>query len=359
MIAFIMIEFGHFIVQVSYAVNACLGLSYSFGKFNYQRIFGFLFLIVAFIQFQFELIYTKDLFYHPIFFLTYIPAILWFGPLLYYLFLRIIFNQSMSKLNMLKHFLVPTIATVSLIPIFLIKADNKIKLINALFYSNSTMEYIFLSFICVSSVFFYITILFTALPTIQRMKTKTSFSYILFSILIFAIIISGFAFAGQLTHSLTFLYAGNVLFSCCLLLTYVLHLRFPHFLTELMEEIRLSKTRQTHLTSVNINKALANLNYVIHEEKIYLDPDLTLGDMAGRLNLTNHQLSELLNNEVGKNFNSFIMDFRIKDAIEKLKTNQTMTISAIASSVGFNSHSAFYSAFKRITGKSPSDYLAE
>lgn len=354
-----MADFGHFVVQVSYAVNACLGLSYSIGQFSYQRIFGFLFLLVAFIQFHFELIYTKALFYYPIFFLTYVPAILFFGPVLYFLFQRIVFNHTLSHLQLLKHFLVPTMSVVAIIPILFISPDDKLKLINALFYSTSSMEYIFLSFICVSSAFFYIAMLFSTLPTIKRMKAKASFSYILFSILIFTVIISGFAFASQLTHSLRLLFAGNVIFSCCLLVTYVLHLRFPHFLTELMEEIRVSKTRKTYLSSVNINKALANLNYVIHEEKIYLDPELTLGDMADRLNLTNHQLSELLNNEVGKNFNSFIMDFRIKDAIKQLKKNHTMTISAIASSVGFNSHSAFYSAFKRITGKSPSDYLAE
>jgi len=354
-----MVDFGHFVVQVSYAVNACLGISYSIGQLSYQRIFGFLFLLVAFIQFHFELIYTKTLFYYPIFFLTYVPAMLFFGPVLNYLFQRIVFNHTLNYHHLVKHFLVPSISLVAIIPVVFIPSDEKLKLINALFYSASNMEYVFISFICVSSVFFYIAKLVTALPTIKRMKAKASFSYILFSILIFAIIISGFAFASQLTHSLQWLFAGNVIFSLSLLVTYVLHLRFPHFLTELMEEIRISKTRKTYLSNINIHKALANLNYVIHEEKVYLSPDLTLHDLAQRLNLSIHQLSELLNNEVGKNFNSFIMDFRIKEAINQLKTNQTMTISSIASSVGFNSHSAFYSAFKKITGKSPSDYLAD
>ena len=105
-----------------------------------------------------------------------------------------------------------------------------------------------------------------------------------------------------------------------------------------------------------ISKALGNLNHVIHEEKIYRNPELTLTGLANRLDLTPRQLSELLNNEIGKNFNSYITDFRIEDAIEELKKNKYSTILSIALSVGFNSNSAFYSAFKKVTGKSPSDY---
>ena len=45
-----------------------------------------------------------------------------------------------------------------------------------------------------------------------------------------------------------------------------------------------------------------------------------------------------------------------EDAIEELKKNKYSTILSIALSVGFNSNSAFYSAFKKVTGKSPSDY---
>ena len=53
------------------------------------------------------------------------------------------------------------------------------------------------------------------------------------------------------------------------------------------------------------------------------------------------------------------MDFRVNDAIKALKNEPNKTILAIALDVGFNSNSAFYTAFKKVTGKSPSDYRSE
>ena len=349
-------EFGHLIVQVSYFVNACLGISYIIGKLNFQRILGLLFLLVAFIRYQFELIYTKELFYKPFFFLSYVPAIVWFGPLLLVVLQTHVFKQPFTKLDALKHFFIPVLVSFALIPIFIVKSDLKLAMINSLYYSTTTFQYLFLSVLCVGSLLFYIIILFNYLPSIKRMQSKKSFSYILFAILVLGIIFSGISFASQLSHSLQLLFLGNVIFSCLLIICYLLHLRFDFFINELLEEIRATKERQSYLTSINISKALGNLNHVIHEEKIYRNPELTLTGLANRLDLTPHQLSELLNNEIGKNFNSYITDFRIEDAIEELKKNKYSTILSIALSVGFNSNSAFYSAFKKVTGKSPSDY---
>ena len=52
------------------------------------------------------------------------------------------------------------------------------------------------------------------------------------------------------------------------------------------------------LKSLQIYNALANLNYVMQTEKIYIDPDLSLRSLAEKINLNPHQLSELLNHEV-------------------------------------------------------------
>ncbi|MEK9726486.1 MAG: helix-turn-helix domain-containing protein, partial [Candidatus Margulisiibacteriota bacterium] len=102
--------------------------------------------------------------------------------------------------------------------------------------------------------------------------------------------------------------------------------------------------------------ALANLNYVMNTEKIYIEPQLNLKQLAEQINLTPHQLSELLNHEIGQNFNTYLMQFRVKAAIKLLKKEPDKTILGIALSVGFNSNSAFYSAFRKITGKSPGDF---
>ena len=125
-------EFGHFMVQTSYAVNACIGLTFVIGAFNYHRVFGLLFLFTAFIQYQFELIYTQALFYQPFFFLSYVPPILWFGPLLYFIFQRRVFHQGFSKVDIIRHFTLPFISTLALIPLFIKSSDLKLELIQYL-----------------------------------------------------------------------------------------------------------------------------------------------------------------------------------------------------------------------------------
>ena len=133
-------------------------------------------------------------------------------------------------------------------------------------------------------------------------------------------------------------------------------MRNRNFLQVLIKEVQLNKERQTHLQGVNIDRVLANLNYFMHDEEVFKDPDLSLQSMADLVNLSSHQLSELVNHELGKNFSTYVMEFRVKAAIKELKNNEHSTILSIALSVGFNSNSAFYSAFRKITGKSPKEY---
>jgi AraC-like DNA-binding protein len=351
-----MANIAYFIIHLSVGIHLGLGLCYLLGRWSYLRIIGVLFLFISYIQFQFQLIYSEALFYYPYFFLSYVPPILWFGPLFYLLFQRLLFQYTPSMAFYLRHFFLPVLSIFLLGPIFIKSPDIKLALIHSLYYSEITIEYLFLSVICVGSLMFYIALLFFSLPSIKRMQTKAFITSALFIILCISIVFSGLSFASQLTHSLSLLFIGNAIFSFLLITCYLLHLRFRFFVHELFDEIRLAKDRQSHLTSINIHKVLANLNYVIHEEKIYRDPQLSLSSLANRLQLNTHQLSELLNIEVGKNFHSYITDFRIKDAIQELKRNEHATIMSIALSVGFNSNSAFYTAFKKVTGKSPSDY---
>jgi AraC-like DNA-binding protein len=345
-------------VFLSIAVHSCLGIVFIIGKWDYRRLFGILFIFIAFIQYQFHLVYSKKLLYYPDLFLTYVPAVLLLGPIFYVLFQRLVFNVIMPPLVLLRHFLVPGLSIVALVPMLFTNPDEKLALIHSLYYEKTTAEYVFLSVLCVGSLVFYISLLINALPSIQRMKTKEAMTYVLFSILLTSIAFSGLAFASQIIHSLFLLHVSNALFSILILGSYLLHIRFSFFMNELFEEIRRLNDRQSHLINVNVNKALANLNYVIHTEKVYKNPNLSLASLAKQLNLTVHQLSELLNIQIGKSFYNYITEFRIKDAIDELKNNPNTTILSIALSVGFNSNSAFYTAFKKVTGKSPSDYRA-
>tara|TARA_A100001015_G_scaffold299202_1_gene382946 strand:+ start:1248 stop:2318 length:1071 start_codon:yes stop_codon:yes gene_type:complete len=354
-----LINIATLFVQTAYFINFCLFVVFLFGRINAVRFMSLLFFIMAFVPFQFELIYTKDLFYHPHFFLTYIPPILWFGPIFYIFLNQFIFGHMLSISAIAKHLLIPVLSIFAIIPLLLTPSDDKIALINTLYYEHTSFEFYFVSFLCTGSILFYTWLIFQILPTIRRAKTKNNLFFIMFSMTMIGIIFSTVGFASLLTHSLDLLFWGNVFFSVIIITCYCLHIRFDAFLPELIDEIIQTKVRQSYLSGVNVNRALANLNYLMNTEKIYIDPSLNLSLLAEKINLSPHQLSELINHEVGVNFNTYIMSFRVKAAIKYLKKEPDKTILGIALSVGFNSNSAFYSAFKKITGKSPSDYREE
>lgn len=102
------------------------------------------------------------------------------------------------------------------------------------------------------------------------------------------------------------------------------------------------------------------INYLDHE-KPYLDPDLSLRALAGQINIHPNQLSWLLNESLGKNFNEFINHYRIENfkALAKDPKNLNLTIMGLAYDSGFNSKTVFNTYFKNETGLTPSQYLRQ
>lgn len=103
---------------------------------------------------------------------------------------------------------------------------------------------------------------------------------------------------------------------------------------------------------------LARLNNFMETEKPYLDENITIKDLAEEIDIPAHHLSIVINNRLGKNFYTFINEYRIKEAVSILNDpeNSDANIIAIAFKSGFNSKSTFNSVFKKITGFTPSEY---
>ena len=91
------------------------------------------------------------------------------------------------------------------------------------------------------------------------------------------------------------------------------------------------------------------------DEHCYLDPNLTLPQLAQRLDCSVNHLSQVINSGFGMSFYDYVNGYRVRRAEELLGTSgaQSRAILDVAHSVGFNSSSTFYSAFKRVTGSTP------
>lgn len=95
------------------------------------------------------------------------------------------------------------------------------------------------------------------------------------------------------------------------------------------------------------------LDQLMTEKEMYKNPNLTLGELAKAVNLPGYQLSQILNDNLGKNFTSFINEYRIDAACKMIAANHPFSLEAIGYEVGFNSKSTFYTSFKKIRGTTP------
>jgi AraC-like DNA-binding protein len=88
------------------------------------------------------------------------------------------------------------------------------------------------------------------------------------------------------------------------------------------------------------------------------DSELTLADLATRLDTTPHKLSEVLNAEIGQTFYDFVNGYRVREVQRRIKAGEARTLKmlALALDAGFASKSTFNQAFKKHTSQTPSDF---
>lgn len=96
----------------------------------------------------------------------------------------------------------------------------------------------------------------------------------------------------------------------------------------------------------------------MEEKQLYLNCDLTLGDLAEEAGISYHQASQVINGQLNQKFFSFVNNYRIQRAKELLVDPKTssMPIVELALEVGFKSKSSFYDAFKKTTQLTPTQY---
>lgn len=97
---------------------------------------------------------------------------------------------------------------------------------------------------------------------------------------------------------------------------------------------------------------------LMEKEKLYKNSKLTLNDVASKLSISTHNLSEIINIKEKKNFFDFINTYRISEVKQELVNpeNKNLTILAIAIESGFNSKTSFNTLFKKYVGMTPTGY---
>lgn len=155
------------------------------------------------------------------------------------------------------------------------------------------------------------------------------------------------------TGVFVFTYANLIGLSGFLALTALVS--FPDLLRDIAEAAERAYA-SSKLGSVDVEAAVARLESLMNEERVHRDEELRLETLAEQLDLSSHQLSELINTRFGVGFSRYIREKRVSDACRLLLDEPEASVLSISMEAGFRSQSAFYAAFREVEGMTPAAY---
>lgn len=117
--------------------------------------------------------------------------------------------------------------------------------------------------------------------------------------------------------------------------------------------------RRSGLKESDAERYHRQLKELMSSKKPYLEPKLTLNSLAEELDISANHLSQIINQQEGKNFYDFVNEYRVEEFKSRAAdpANSNYSILAIALDSGFNSKSSFNQVFKKAVGKTPSEFM--
>lgn len=289
-----------------------------------------------------------------------------FGPLCYLYFKRLIIQSEVKHRLSFYHYLPAIIHFVAFHYLLLIKDEAYINL-----YEDGSMNLIFniVEFSGLSSNFFYLTKNFLLFKRYRKQeKNELAYSQDFLKFLLLFLICVAVSLLFWLFSYISYYYFGT---SFTYVSYHIIWISIPifiyvigYFSLKQPEILRISpksrkKTLVKRLSDQETLTLKKNVEEILSEQKTYLSSDLTLTDLARKVNTTSNDLSWLLNNVYKSNFYDFINLYRVNDFLKRIEKNEheKYTLLFIAMEVGFKSKSTFNKVFKQHMAMTPSQYI--
>jgi AraC-like DNA-binding protein len=121
------------------------------------------------------------------------------------------------------------------------------------------------------------------------------------------------------------------------------------------ESDKLSKSK---LPDDKIENIVSKITVLMERDKLYQEPELTLQQLADKIQTPPHQVSQAINDGLKKNFYELVNGYRVKEAKKLLVDpgNKNFTILSVGFEAGFNSKTTFNTVFKKFTGFTPTEF---
>lgn len=133
-------------------------------------------------------------------------------------------------------------------------------------------------------------------------------------------------------------------------------MKFPQLFFDYAEAVKTVRYEKSSLSS-NASKAyIEKVIQAVESQSLYINRELRLTDVANQLEMSPNHLSQVINENLQKNFFDFINHYRVAEAKKKIAQESKKTLLQIAHEVGFNNKTSFNNAFKKHLGMTPSSY---
>lgn len=365
-------------------IGAVQGLFLSFALFfkkekhgKFLSIFLFLFTIELFTEFlAIDVKSNADLTYFNIpFFLLENAIFLLYGPVFYFYVSFITAEKEKLKRKDLLHFIPFAIFSLILIGIFIHIALTGIENLNK---SEDTKGEIIFS--TITNILFYLQVLvyiYFSRKAMNRYKKRIlqnlsdihKISCRWLSILIYAISFVWAATFFSTICSIAFKEtAANIALNIFFVAVVIIFFSIGYFIllmpdvygkihSEFKEDsTKNEKYRKNFIDDKKKREYISKINKAINEDKLYLESEITIRQFSESAEIPSHHISQILNDAFGKNFYTFINEYRVEYAAKLLSENPSANILSVCFQSGFNSKSVFNDVFKKFKGFTPSEF---
>lgn len=285
-----------------------------------------------------------------------------YGPLIYFYYKRITSKYQFRVMDLLH--LIPTVLVIGLfLPIYVLPAQEKLNIMLEVgpFDRKPYLYGVVLTKAMSLAIYGYFLFQLYRKNVEHREYPKEVQGWlnILVSLVIAYVasyVIYGLTISEVISRS-DFLYHVQIVLmaSMVLYIGYAAYLQ-PNLLAGAFQskQEKYTKSGLTQSYSLELRDMLLHL---MEEEKLYLKNDISLDELATRLQTTRHNTSQVINEHFGLNFFEFINKFRIQDAVNILESDKGMNIIDVAYQVGFNNKVTFNKSFKKFLSQTPTQYL--
>lgn len=334
------------------------GLAQLLGPWSVRRVvLSVLLFSAALIQYHFYLLHTRLLLDKTAFFLSYIPLLMAFGPLMRLYFLVLSKQAIFSVFAVIKHSLMPVFGVAYYVFYALYPRVEIRQILDGLYAGSGHAQFYLISFLSGLTLLVYAVIILKEQPKFWHRDALLNVPLLMGWALInicFVIAMMFCVFSGAFLVFIT--HVGNVIVSLVFIGIFLVNLRYPELFVSWLFEVQKNQRTRQYLGEIDPVDMLETIRNAMMDDELFKDTELSLEKLSDLFDLTRYQLSELLNDYAGVSFHDFVAKYRVEAAKKTLLDDPWKKVISVATEVGFNSQATFNKTFKKWTGMTPSEF---